>query len=240
MKGDIFLISFSASLSSDLFNLILYPATLLTLFISCRSSVVEFLESSILSYDLQVVLFLTSFFPIFISLSSFCCLIALARTSITIFQVPLLSLMPNNAVQCYICGYSHEALHVYSFVGSLVPGNTGGSGWLLLLFFLWGCKHLLAPPVLSLTPPMQISCSGQWLAASISLCICQDIVEPLRRQLYQASVSMLFLTSMTVSGFGDYIWNESLGGAVFGWPLLQYLLQILSLYLLPWVFCSHF
>ena len=34
-------------------------------------------------------------------------------------------------------------LHVYSMVPSLVPGSSGGSGWLIVLFFLWGCKHLL-------------------------------------------------------------------------------------------------
>jgi hypothetical protein len=31
----------------------------------------------------------------------------------------------------------------YSLVGSLVPGRWGGaSDWLILLFFLWGCKPL--------------------------------------------------------------------------------------------------
>jgi hypothetical protein len=29
---------------------------------------------------------------------------------------------------------------VYSLVGGLVSGSSGGSGWLILLFFLWGCK----------------------------------------------------------------------------------------------------
>jgi hypothetical protein len=38
-------------------------------------------------------------------------------------------------------------LHVYSLVGGLVPGNSGGSSGLRLLFFLWSCKplHLLSP-----------------------------------------------------------------------------------------------
>ena len=54
-------------------------------------------------------------------------------------QGPLFPLMPNKTILCYIYGWSHGSLHVYSLVGSLDPGN---SGWLILLFFLWGCKSL--------------------------------------------------------------------------------------------------
>jgi hypothetical protein len=43
----------------------------------------------------------------------------------------------NKAILCYICGWSHGSLHVYSLVGGLVPGSSGGSGWFILLFFLW-------------------------------------------------------------------------------------------------------
>ena len=54
----------------------------------------------------------------------------------------LLPLMPDKAILCYICSWSHRSLYVYSLVGGLVPGSAGGSGWLILLFFLWGCKPL--------------------------------------------------------------------------------------------------
>ena len=53
IKGDVSLISLSAHLSfvyrrdTDFFELILYPATLLKVLISCRSSLVEFLASLI-------------------------------------------------------------------------------------------------------------------------------------------------------------------------------------------------
>jgi hypothetical protein len=57
-------------------------------------------------------------------------------------QGPLLPLMLDKAILYYICAWSHESLHVYSLVGGLVPGNSGGSGWLTLLFFLWACKPL--------------------------------------------------------------------------------------------------
>jgi hypothetical protein len=49
----------------------------------------------------------------------------------------LLSLMLNKAIFCYICSWSHGSLYVYSLVVGLDPGS---SGWLILLFFLWGCE----------------------------------------------------------------------------------------------------
>jgi hypothetical protein len=64
-----------------------------------------------------------------------------------------------------------------------------------------------APWVLSLAPPLGTTCSVQWLAANIHLCICQALAEPLRRQLYQAPLSNHFLSPTIVSGFGDCIWD---------------------------------
>jgi len=49
----------------------------------------------------------------------------------------LLLLMPDNAILYYIHCWSHEALQVNSLVGGLVPGSSGESSWLILLFFLW-------------------------------------------------------------------------------------------------------
>jgi hypothetical protein len=34
--------------------------------------------------------------------------------------------MPNKAILCNICSWSQESLHVYSLVGGLVPGSSGG------------------------------------------------------------------------------------------------------------------
>jgi hypothetical protein len=60
-------------------------------------------------------------------------------------QGPLLPLMSNKTILCYICGWSHGSLHVYSLVGCLVPET---SVW-LMLFFLWGGKFIiyLPPPL---------------------------------------------------------------------------------------------
>jgi hypothetical protein len=42
-------------------------------------------------------------------------------------QGPLLPLMTNIAILCYICSWSHGSLHVHSLGGSFVPGSSGGT-----------------------------------------------------------------------------------------------------------------
>jgi hypothetical protein len=47
-------------------------------------------------------------------------------------QGPLLPLMFDKVILCYICSWSHVSLHVYSLVGGLVPGSSGSRdlvGW---------------------------------------------------------------------------------------------------------------
>ena len=66
-------------------------------------------------------------------------------------QGPLLSWMSRKAILCCICGWNLESLHVYSLVGGLVPGSSGGTGKFILLFLLWGCK------------PLQLLVSFLWL-----------------------------------------------------------------------------
>ena len=61
------------------------------------------------------------------------------------YQGPLLQLMANKAILCYICGWNHGSLHVYCLVGSLVLGVLGR----LILFFLWGSNSSIWDPVLS-------------------------------------------------------------------------------------------
>ena len=117
-------------------------------------------------------------------------------------------------------------------------------GWWLSPWELWGIwlvdivvlpmglQTPSAPSVLSLTPPLGTPCSVQWLAVSICLCICKALAGPLRRQLYQAPFSKHFLASTIVSGFGDYIWDESVSGTVSA-------LHFVFIFF-PWVFCSPF
>lgn len=93
VKGAVFLISFSAYLSFVhkrttvfyYYYLILYPATLLKMFISYRSSLVEVVGSLIYAIISSAIYdSLTSSFPIHNLLISFSCLIALVKASGTI------------------------------------------------------------------------------------------------------------------------------------------------------------
>jgi hypothetical protein len=92
---------------------------------------------------------------------------------------------------------------VYSLVDGLVPGSSVGRGsgavWLVDIFVLpMGLQTPSTPSVLSLTLLLETPHSVQWLAASIHLCICKALAGPLRRQPFQAPLSMHFLASALV------------------------------------------
>jgi hypothetical protein len=126
-------------------------------------------------------------------------------------QGPLLPLMSNKAILCYICNWSHASLHVYSLFGGPNPGSSCGvgRGWSVDTDApSMGLQTSSAPLVPSPTPPSGTPLSVQWLAASICLCICQALADPLRRQPYQAPVSKHFPASTIAPGFGDCIWDD--------------------------------
>jgi len=75
-----------------------------------------------------------------------------------------LLLMLDNVILCYIRDWSHGSLHVYSLVGGLVPGSSGGV-WLVDIIVLpMGLQTPSAPSTLSITPPLGFPCSVQWLS----------------------------------------------------------------------------
>jgi hypothetical protein len=43
-------------------------------------------------------------------------------------QAPILPLIPDKPILCYLCSWSHGPTHVYSLIGSLVPGSSEVSG----------------------------------------------------------------------------------------------------------------
>jgi len=95
-----------------------------------------------------------------------------------------------------------------------------------------GLQTPSAPSVLSRGPHS--------LLVFICLCICQALAQPLRRQLYQAPVSMQFLATSILSSFGGciiYGLDPQVGHSE--WPFLQSLLQTLSPYPLLWIFLFH-
>jgi hypothetical protein len=99
-------------------------------------------------------------------------------------------------ILCYICSWSHEFHHVFSLVGSLVPGSSGGNWLVDFVVPPMGQQTPSAPWFLSLVSPFRTLWSVQWLAMSLHFCICQTLAEPL---------SKLLLSSTTVSGFGGFI-----------------------------------
>jgi hypothetical protein len=92
-----------------------------------------------------------------------------------------------------------------------------------------------APSVSSSTPSSGMPCSVQGLAESIQLCICQALAESLKRQPYQALISKHFPTSTIASGFGDCVWDGSLGASVSEWSFFQSLHNTLSPSFFLWV-----
>jgi hypothetical protein len=75
-----------------------------------------------------------------------------------------------------------------------------------------GLQTPSAPWVLSLAPLLGTLYSVQWTAVTTHFCICQALVETLRRQLDQAIVSKLLLASTIVCGFGGCLCDRFSGG----------------------------
>ena len=92
--------------------------------------------------------------------------------------------------------------------------------------------------VQSQSPLLETRCSVNWLTVNIHLCICKALAGPLRRQSYQATFNIHFLASTIVSGFGNYICDESPDGTIPGWPFLHSLFYTLASYFLLCVFCA--
>jgi hypothetical protein len=120
---------------------------------------------------------------------------------------------------------------VYSLVGGLVPGREGERGGVLLVDIVVLSMELQTPfssfspffnSSLGVSPPVR------WLAVSIHICICEALVEPLRRQLYRVPVSKQFLASPIESPFDGCIWDGSPGGAVSGWPFRKGILKAIN------------
>jgi hypothetical protein len=113
--------------------------------------------------------------------------------------------MPDKAIICYICSCICVLLLQWLSLWEL------WGIWLVDIVVLpMRLQTPSTPSVFSLTPLLGTQCSVQWLAASICLCIYKALVGPLRRQLYRAPVSMYFLASAIVSGFGNWIFFKDL------------------------------
>jgi hypothetical protein len=99
--------------------------------------------------------------------------------------------MSNKAVLCYICNWSNEFHHVYSLVGGLVSGRSGGTGWFILLF-LYGTANpfssfspfstssigdlVFSPDVGCKHPPLYLSGSGRASQETAISGSCQQVL----------------------------------------------------------------
>jgi hypothetical protein len=99
-------------------------------------------------------------------------------------QGPLLPLMSDNAILCYICSWSHVSLHVYVLFGWWFSPWEIWRVWLVDIFILsMGLQTLSAPPVLYLTPPLGLCTHSNGWPSPISLCICQHSGDSYNRLL---------------------------------------------------------
>jgi len=104
----------------------------------------------------------------------------------------LLLLMPDNAILCYICSWSHGSIHVYLLVDVLVPGSSGRGliGW----YCCSSCGD--ANPFNSFSP-FSKSSFGILMISSMVCCNHSHLIsmaeaEPLWRHPYQVLVSKHF------------------------------------------------
>jgi hypothetical protein len=99
--------------------------------------------------------------------------------------------MPDKAILCYICSWSHRSDHVNSLVGDLVPGSSGGGGGLAgLIDIVVLSMGLQTPSVLPLTPPLGFcaQCDGQ-LQASASVLV--RLWQSLSWDSYSRTISLM-------------------------------------------------
>jgi hypothetical protein len=114
---------------------------------------------------------------------------------------------PDKAIFCYTFGWSHRSVHMYSLVGGLNPGSSGG-GEGVLLFLMWVANPFsyfspfsnssIGDPVLN----TMVGCEHLPLYLSGSGIASQET----------APVSKYFLATSVVCGFGICIWDGSAGG----------------------------
>jgi hypothetical protein len=133
-------------------------------------------------------------------------------------QGPLLPFMPNKAILCYIFGWSHGSLHVYSLIDDLVLGSSGGSGWLILFFPLWGCK-----PFSPLSPFSNSSTGDPVLSPMVGYKHLPQVLAEIQETAISGSYQQALLGIHS-------LWCP--GGPVSGWPFLQSLFHTFSLYFL--------
>ena len=112
---------------------------------------------------------------------------------------------------------------MFSLIGGLVPGSSGGTGYFILLFLLRGFSPLML--------------SGYFSGSFIGYLVLRpmdDYEHPLLylpgtgRASQETAISDSFQQTLVgiclVSGFGGCLWGRSPSGTVSGWSFIQTLL----------------
>jgi hypothetical protein len=106
-----------------------------------------------------------------------------------------------------------------------------GSGWLILLFFIW-----VVNPLRSFSPFSNPSVGDPVLSPIVSFKHLPLYLSGSDRGSQETAISgswrQVLLTSTIMSGFGVCTWDGSPDWAVSGWPFLQFVLYTLYLYFL--------
>ena len=155
-------------------------------------------------------------------------------------QGTLLPLMSNKAILCYIRSGNHGFLHVYSLVGGLVPGSSGGvlvGSYCCCFYGTTSSFSSLGPfsrssigdlMISSVVfwdhPPLHLSATGRASQETAISGYCQQVFVGIHNSdwawwLYMGLISL----------WGS-LWMVFHSGSAHTW----------SLYLLPWAFCAPF
>jgi hypothetical protein len=112
--------------------------------------------------------------------------------------------------------------------GGSVPGSSGDSGWLMLSFFLWGCKPLQLlqsfPQILHWGP-----CDQSDVRLQASTSAYKRLWHSLSGDIYIRFLPASISQHQQVSRFGGCTWDGPPGGTVPGQLLPQSLIHALSL-----------
>ena len=121
----------------------------------------------------------------------------------------------------------------------LIPGFSGGTKWVILLFLPWGCKPFSSLGPCSINGGIGGSVLSSMLIDIVPLCICHAMHSLPGDSYNRLQSASTYGHPQYCLGFVTVYGMDSLGEVVSGWSFPQTLLNTF-VYLFLWVFCSPF